>query len=444
MDKHRHKWWALVGLSLLAFTAYLDFTIVNTALPYIQKALKTDILDLQWVSNVFPIILSMTMISVGKFGDLLGRKRVFYFGVAVFAIAALCAGFSPNVYVLILFRGLQALGASIVFITSSALLTDAFPPESRGKAISIYGGVTGLGLMVGPFFGGILIGLLDWRWVFWINLPIIAVGLIITLFSLRGVLHVKEYVRIDWKGLGLLIFGLGALMYGIVASHWVLLAAGAAALILLIILEKGNERPLLYLAIFKDPLILLSVFSCALAGIVSYVYMFFDPLYLENVRKLSPYEIGFLIAIIPAAQVVISFAFSSFVKWAGLANLLFYSTVAALLASALHWFIGAHTPLIYLALPFALLGINWGLSNTAMVSAANQNITPKKIGEAIGTVATIWNMSGSIFLAISTVIFQQMGPKFLPAFYSVIEFNSACMLLVLIAAIWIRKKLPAS
>jgi MFS family permease len=197
-DRFRFKWWALLGVSLLAFTGFLDATIVNTALPFIQTALKANILQLQWIANIFTIILSMTMIAMGKFADLWGRKKVFYFGVIIFSIAALGAGLSQTVEMLVFFRGLQALGASIIFVVSAALLSDIFPEHERVKAISIYGGVTGFGLMIGPFLGGILITILDWRWVFWINLPLIAVGLATCSFSLKDHPHEKHSIIVHF------------------------------------------------------------------------------------------------------------------------------------------------------------------------------------------------------------------------------------------------------
>ena len=286
-NQYRHKWWALLGVSVLAFTAFLDATIVNTALPFIQTALHADILQLQWIANIFTIILSMTMIAVGKFADLWGKKRVFYIGVVLFAIAAFGAGLSNSVQMLVFFRGLQSFGAATIFIASAALLSDVFPAHQRVKAISIYGGVTGFGLMIGPFLGGILIGLLSWRWVFWVNLPLIAVGLAACSFSLKNVLHVKHSVKIDWQGLSLLIFGLGSLMYGIIASAqanwaspsaWVFLVLGIIALLVLIIVDEVRKNPLLDLHIFKQNLIVLAALSCALAGVASTVFMFFDPL----------------------------------------------------------------------------------------------------------------------------------------------------------------------
>ena len=448
----RFKWWALLGVCFLAFTAFLDATIVGTALPFIQTALQATILQLQWVANIFTIILSMTMIAVGKFTDLWGRKRVFYVGVIAFAIAALGAGLSSTVELLIVFRGLQAVGASIIFIASAALLSDIFPAQERVKAISIYGGVTGFGLMVGPFLGGILISLFDWRWVFWINLPLIAVGLAACFFSLRGISQEKETVKVDWLGLVLLIFGLGALMYGIIGgaqSNWVSVLAwgslivGVAALILLVVFDEMRKDPLLDLPIFKDKLLILAALSCALAGVVSTVFMFFDPLYLRILRNLSPFLIGLLVAVIPVAQAFISFVFTRSVKLFGIANLLFFSVLAAFLAVTLHRMIQLDTPLLFLIFPFFLLGINWGLSNAAMITAVNQVITPRKIGAAIGTIATIWNIVGSILLAISAAVFHSVEEQssFLPAFHRAIDFNIVFAAVILIMVIWVRIKL---
>jgi len=451
-DQFRFKWWALLGVSLLAFTAFLDATIVNTALPFIQSALKANILQLQWIANIFTIILSMTMIAMGKFADLWGRKKVFYFGVVVFGIAAFGAGFSKTVEILVMFRGLQALGASTIFIASAALLSDVFPKQERLRAISIYGGVTGFGLMIGPFLGGVLIALLDWRWVFWINLPLIAAGLAACSFSLRGHSHEKHSVKIDWWGLLLLIVGLGALMYGIVGGAqanwgsifaWACLATGVGALILLIILDEHRKNPLLDLHIFKDNLIVLAALSCALAGVVSTVFMFFDPLYLRILRKLSPFFIGLLIAVIPAAQALISLVFTRLVKWFGVANLLFFAVIAAFLAVALHRLIYLHTPISFLILPFFLLGVNWGLSNAAMITAVNQVVAHREIGAAIGTIATIWNVVGSILLATSAAVFHsvEMHSSFLPAFHGAVNFNIAFAAVILAVAIWVRLRI---
>lgn len=450
-DRFRYKWWALLGVCLLAFTSFLDVTIVNTALPFIQTALHADILELQWVANIFTIVLSMTLIALGKFADLWGRK-IFYSGVALFALAAFGAGLSPNTHWLVLFRGLQSLGASAILVASTALISNVFPESERVRAISIYAGVTGSGLMLGPFLGGVLIALLGWRWVFWINLPLIAVGLTACSFSLRGYVHVKPSTKIDWVSLALLIFGLGTLLYGIISgaesnwispAAWIWLALGVATLSSLLILDARSKNALLDLQIFKKKLIVLAALSCAFGGVVSTVFMFFDPLYLRILRQLPPFTIGLLIAIIPAAQVFISFAFNRLEKWFGVANLLFVSILTAFFAVILHRFLQLETPVSFLVFPFFLLGINWGLSNAATMTAANQVISSQEIAAAMGLIFTVWNLVGSILLAASTAVFHSVEEKtsFLPAFHSTIDFNIAFASLVFLGACVIRLRL---
>ncbi len=416
--KEPSRWLALIGVSLLAFTAFLDVTIVDTAIPFIQKALPSSILQLQWVLNIFTIVLSTTMIGAGKFSDLFGRKKIFFIGAFIFGIAALGAGFSESISVLIFFRGLQGLGASLLFISSMALLTDIFPKEEHSKAVGIYTAITGTGLTIGPAVGGILIGLLNWRWVFWINVPIVLVGLTLSAITLsKAKKSATHEVHIDWKGLFLLIVGLASFTYGIISvaqRGWdhlftlLMLAVGIGGLFLLFQAEKKSHHPLLDLEIFKNKTVLLSVISSMVAGIVSFVYMFFDPLYLKTIRELSPYAIGLLITAIPAAQIVVSIFFASLLKKFGLRTLLTVSVGSAFLASLIHCFIGPNFPLVLLIVPFFLLGINWGLSNTCQISSVHQEISEHRAGRAIGTITTMWNVVGGIVLAIASALFHSV------------------------------------
>ena len=191
-----HRWWALAGLSILSFTAFLDFTIVATALPFIQKDLHASVLNLQWVTNIFAMVLCMVMIVMGKLGDMLGRRKVFYFGFGLFAIAAIGAGISPNIEYLIFFRAIQGFSAAIIFTLGIALVPQEFPPEEHTKAIGVFGACNGIGLAIGPFIGGVLITYLNWRWVFFINLPIIIIGISLCAFSLKESDKQKD-VKID-------------------------------------------------------------------------------------------------------------------------------------------------------------------------------------------------------------------------------------------------------
>lgn len=364
--------WALFGISILAFTAYLDVTIVNTALPFIQVVFDADIVQLQWIANVFPIVQSLTMIPVGWLGDRLGRKRVYSVGIVLFALGALAAGFCTHVAELVLVRGIQAIGASTLFIVSEALLSQIFANKARLKAIAFYGGITGLGLLMGPFLGGMVVEWLDWRWVFWVNLPLIGIG-------------------------------------------WVALARNRVE-------HVYHEQEAFLCSLFRHPLLILAVVSSALAGIVSTVFLFFDPLYLRLVRHLTPLSLGLLVAAIPAAQSLMSLGFHQAVQRLGSGRLLLGSTLCGCSAIALHRLFSETTPLPLVGASFLLLGVNWGLSNSATLAAINEVMPPRQIGAAVGTIATIWNVVGALMLGASTALFQT-APPFLPGYFRVVEWN---------------------
>ena len=247
-----YKWWALIGISLLSFTAYLDYTIVATALPFIQKELNASVLQLQWVMNIFVMVLCMFMIISGQSGDILGRKKVFYFGFFLFAIAAIGAGAAPTMHWLIFFRAIQGFAGAIIITLGVALLPQAFPANEQTRAIGIFSAFNGAGLALGPFLGGLLISTLSWRWVFWINIPIIVAGVLCCSFSLKPSPKPEHNTKVDWMGLILLIVGLGSLVYGIIHGEQmglylpltqITIIGGVIALVLLIIVENRITHP---------------------------------------------------------------------------------------------------------------------------------------------------------------------------------------------------------
>lgn len=449
----RRKNLALLGVALLLFTACFHFTGVGAALPFIQKTFQSDVLQLQWITSFFSVVMGMTMIAAGKLGDRFGRKQVLLLGSLLFGLASLGAGYSPSLEILMAFRVLQGIGASIIFIVSPALLSEVFPQSAQVRAISIYGAAMGLGLMLGPFVTGVLIEAFSWRWVFWINLPLILVALATSIFGLKGHASEKHRVRLDGWSLLLLTCGLGALMYGIITgaqsewkslASWGYLGTGSGVLLFLLILDMLRKHPLLDLHIFKKQLIVLTTLSCAAAGIADTAFLFFDSLYLGNLRALSPLQVGLLVAVIPAAQVPVSFFFKSLLKWFGISTLLLLSVGIFGLSVILHQLIALHTPLLFLILPFGLLGVTWGLANVGYVTAVNQVIPARETGAALGTLATLWNLAGSLFLALSAAVFHaiELHSSFLPAFHGVVDFNTLFSVLLFVVAfgVWVQVK----
>lgn len=441
---HRLRWVALLGVALLAFTAFLDVTIVNTAIPFIQEAFKSPILELQWIMTVFSIVLTVMMVAAGRFADLYGRKKVFFVGVWCFGCAALGAGFSPTMGVLVFFRGLQGLGSSILFVSSASLITEMFKPQERGKAIGFYAVITGIGLAIGPFIGGALVQGLSWRWVFWVHIPIIILGLLICFFTLRPPKHHKSNVKIEARGLVLLVLGLSGLIYGMIdaasSAHvqsFLIMGAGILILSLFIWNEKRSQTPLFEASFFKNKLILLSLLSCMIAGLVTFVFMFFDPIYLKTARKLSAIQVGLLITIIPVAQVIVSSFFSVLLKRLGVYKIMMISIITGFIAIAFHGLIREGSSIFFLIVPFALLGINWSFSNAGTIAAVNLVVQPDKISLAIGSIFMMWNMSGAIFLSLSSVIFHlvEKTHSFHSAFHAMVLLNAIFAFLIMVAAL---------
>lgn len=417
-------WWALFGVCLTAIPAFLDFTIVNTALPAIQTQFSASVLKLQWVTNIYGIFVAMLMIVAGRFGDIFGRRRLMYLGSVIFIIAAAGGGFASSIDMLIAFRALMGIGAAFLFILSGAVLAETADRDNQQKVIGIYAAVTGIGLAIGPFLGGFLVSVLSWRWVMWVNLPFLIVGLSICMASMGSKPGQTHDAKIDWGGFILLLVGVASLVNGILngaQSGWVhwsssgLLVVGLIVLAVLYRFELKRAAPLLEMAVFQKPILLMAMLNCVAAGFFSYVFFFFDPLYLIVIRDYDAFIAGMLLLAIPAAQVVLSFFSNKLIVKLGLKNLLLFSFFCALAGSVCHGFFTQTTPVWFVIFSFILMGITWGLANIGFLSAAHGVVEEQKVGGAIGTIATAWNISGSVCLAIGAVVFYYFEKAWLTA-----------------------------
>jgi MFS family permease len=167
-----NKWWTLVAVCLGTFMLLLDITIVNVALPDIQRALNSSFSDLQWVVDAYALTLAAFLLTAGNLADMYGRRLLYLIGLAVFTCASVLCGFAVSTLMLQLSRALQGIGGAIMFAVSLALLADAFRGKDRGTAFGVWGAVTGLAVAIGPLLGGVLTSGLSWRWIFFVNVPI--------------------------------------------------------------------------------------------------------------------------------------------------------------------------------------------------------------------------------------------------------------------------------
>ena len=207
------KWRVLIVVCVAIFMLLLDITVVNVALPDIQKELHTSFTDLQWVVDAYALMLAATMLNAGTLGDLLGRKRVFVYGVGLFTFGSALCGAATTPLFLILARGVQGIGGAVMFAVSLAILSQEFHGRERGTAFGIWGAVVGAAVAIGPLVGGALTTWLGWRWIFFVNLPI---GVACVAGALRE-LHEsrdEEHGGFDVPGFATLTAGLFALVLG--------------------------------------------------------------------------------------------------------------------------------------------------------------------------------------------------------------------------------------
>ncbi|PYJ22896.1 MAG: MFS transporter, partial [Verrucomicrobia bacterium] len=252
--------WVLVATILASSMAFIDGTVVNVALPALQANLNATIVDVQWVIEAYSLLLAALLLVGGSLGDHYGRRRVFLAGVALFAVASAWCGLAANIGQLIVARAAQGLGAALLVPGSLAIISSSFPVNERGRAIGTWSGFSAITTAIGPVMGGWLIEHVSWRAVFFINVPI---ALLVILISLRSVPESsdKESAGLDWLGAIVGALGLGALVYGLIESSrlgfddrsvLVALVAAAVLLGLFLMIETRVSNPMLPLALFRS------------------------------------------------------------------------------------------------------------------------------------------------------------------------------------------------
>jgi EmrB/QacA subfamily drug resistance transporter len=424
---HRHRlvteensrWWTLAAMCFALFMVMLDNTVVNVALPSIQRDLHASLSSLEWTVNAYTLTFAVLMVTGGRLGDIFGRRKLFLFGVVVFAISSAVIGFAPSDTALVLFRAVQGIGAAFMMPATLSIITQAFPPEQRGMAIGTWAGVSALALAIGPVLGGFLTESVSWRAIFWINPPIAVIAVAVTLFAAHESRDETVDKTVDFAGIGAITIGLTAVVLALVEGnrwHWgstkvvALLAVAVVALGSFIAIEQRVKAPMVNFAFFRSR----SFLGANLVGFfVSFAMLaqfFFLALYMQNILNYSPLQAG--IRFLPSTLILVVMG-----PLAGRltdrigARPLLTTGLVIVSASIFVQAIGltVHTTYLRLLPGFVLMGVGIGLVMSPMSTVAMNSVDRTKAGAASGVLSMSRMVGGTFGVAVLGALIATLG-----------------------------------
>ncbi|HEX8161488.1 MAG TPA: MFS transporter [Pyrinomonadaceae bacterium] len=310
-----NRWLILLPIGVGTFMSALDGSVVNTVLPLLRNELRTSVAGVEWVMTVYLLVVSALLLGVGRAGDLYGHKRIYVAGFLLFVLGSALCGLASSVEVLVGMRGVQAVGASMLYANSPAILTKSFPAAQRGRVLGAQVTFTYLGLMTGPSLGGWLAGALGWRSIFYINVPLGVLAVALALRVIEDDRPEGDVEPFDFAGAGLFTSGLVALLVALNRGHawgWgsartvVLLATASALLALFFFVERGRENPMLDLTLFRSRVLTASTVTALLNYICLYSVLFVVPFLLIQARGLDTQKAGLLMTAQPIVVALVT------------------------------------------------------------------------------------------------------------------------------------------
>ncbi len=400
---YSRKWWVMLAVAMGIFLGTIDGSIVNVALPTLVDDFETSFAAVQWVVLGYLLTLATLTLPIGRLGDMVGKKRIYTVGFGVFTLFSVLAGLAPSIEWLIGARIFQAVGAAMLFALGLAIVTEAFPPHERGRALGITGSIVSVGIVIGPTVGGLLIDALSWHWIFFVNLP---VGIIGTLTAMRFIPNVPPPGRQRFDFLGGATFFVALLSFMLALTIGQdrgfadgavlgLFALAAVALVAFIAVERRAEQPMLDLTLFRNRLLSVNLVTGWITFIGIAGLLILLPFYLQDVLGYEPREIGILLAAAPVTLGIMAPVSGSFsdrvgprpVTVAGLAILV----VAYLFAMTLDV---DTTAWHYIAVMIPI-GIGMGVFQSPNNSAVMGSVPQERLGVASGMLA-ITRITGQI------------------------------------------------
>jgi EmrB/QacA subfamily drug resistance transporter len=424
INDENSRWWTLGAMCFALFMVMLDSTIVNVAVPSIQRDLHASLAGLEWTINAYGLTFAVLMVTGGRMGDIFGRRRMFLFGVIVFGASSIAIGLAANEAMLVAFRAIQGMGAAFMMPATLSIITQAFPPEQRGMAIGTWAGVSALALAIGPVLGGFLTESVSWRAIFFINPPIAVITVAVTLFATHESRDTTVDHTLDVPGIATLTIGLTALVLALVQGNswgWgstrvlSLFAVAVVALGAFLVIEHRSRAPMIDFRFFRAR----SYLGANVVGFaVTFAMMaqfFFLAIYMQNILGYSPLQAG--LRFLPSTLLIM---FSS--MFAGRLTDRFgprplgtIGMVVVAVALLIQSRITLHSGYGLLLPGFVLMGLAMGFVMSPISTAAMNSVDRTKAGVASGVLSMNRMIGGTFGVAAMGALVATIGRSKLDA-----------------------------
>ncbi|MGA4851474.1 MFS transporter [Streptomyces sp. G5(2025)] len=409
------RWWTLGIVSLGTFMLMLDLSVVAIALPQIHDDLQGSFADLQWVFDAYALTLAIFLVAAGSLADRHGRKKLFQIGFAIFIAASLACGLAGDATALSVFRAVQGVGAAVMFAVGPAMLGHEFHGKERATAFTAFGAAVGLAVAAGPLIGGALTESLSWRWIFYINVPVGIIAMVI------GVLRVRESFNrkapaTDWAGLFTFSVSLGTLVFAVIRAPeegWTsgftisLFAISAVFLALFVTIERRlGERAMIDLAFFRNPTFVGISLVAMVGNAAALPSIFFETSYLENILHFDAWDTGLRFLPLTGAMFVAGAIAGNMIGKAPFRLLLGGSTAVMSIGLVLLYLAEADSKWTVLLPSMLITGFGMGAFNPARAALAIGVAEPEKSGVASGINETFQQIGIAVGIAGVGAFFQ--------------------------------------
>jgi EmrB/QacA subfamily drug resistance transporter len=418
LNESSRRWWTLGAMCFALFMIMLDNTVVNVALPSIQRSLHTTTSTLEWTVNAYTLTFAVLLVTGGRLGDIFGRRRMFLFGVAVFGASSFMIGLAQSDLWLIAFRALQGVGSGFMMPATLSIITNTFDAHERGRAIGTWAGVSAMALAIGPVLGGLLVQDVSWQSIFFLNVPVAILAVVVTLFAARESRDETAGREVDIPGVGTLSVGLAALVLGLVQSNswgWGsarvigLFVIALVSLVAFVVIERRRTAPMVDFRFFHSRSFLGANVVAFIVSFAMLAMFFFLALYMQDILHYTPLQAGLRFLPSTIMVMILGPIAGRMADRVGSRPLMTGGLLAV--AASLLWMttITTHADYPKLLISFVLMGAGIGFVMSPMSTAAMNSVDRAKAGVASGVLSMVRMVGGTFGVAVMGAIIATLG-----------------------------------